>query len=184
MALIPWKNKQREGGQSTPSLTSLRGEMDRLLDTFVREPLGWEWPFGPRGCTPSIDLAETNDEFVVRAEIPGMEPDDLEVTVAGGQLVLAGEKRDVSEATGHDFYHTESRFGRFRRAIPLSQAVDPDQVEADYTNGVLTVRLKKVPAVAPKRIDVKIRAGQSQGEAPATAPIPTDPAPDAGANEG
>jgi HSP20 family protein len=145
--------------------------MDRLLDTFIREPLGLEWPFGQRGCAPSVDLAETNEEVVVRAEIPGIDPDNLEVTVVGGQLVLAGEKKDVSESSGRDFYHTESRFGRFRRTIPLSQAVDAENAEANYTDGVLTIRFKKIPAVAPKRIEVKVCQGEaSSGGRPTTEP--------------
>jgi HSP20 family protein len=171
MPRIPWTNK--EVGQSMPSLANLRGEMDRLFENFVREPFGLEWPFGQRGYAPAVDLGETSDEVVIRAEIPGIDPNDLEVTVAGGQLTLAGEKKDVAATTGRDFYHTESRSGRFRRTIPLTQAVDPGQVEAEYANGVLTIRLKKVPAVAPKRIDVKVREGEPPGE-----PSPSEPPPD------
>jgi len=166
MALISWRSKQREGGQAVPSLTNLRNEMDRLLDTFIREPFGLEWPFGQRGWAPTVDLAETNEEVLIRAEIPGIEPDDLEVTISGGQLVLAGEKKDVSETGDLDLYHRESRFGQFRRDIPLSQAVDPDQIDADYTNGVLRIRLKKTPAAEPKRIQVKNRHDEPRDETP------------------
>lgn len=174
MARISWRNKQREGSPSVPSLASLRGEMDRLLETFVREPFGLEWPFGQRSYAPTIDLAENNDEVMIRAEIPGIDPQELEVTVSGGQLVLAGEKRDISESSGQDFYHVESRFGRFRREIPLSQAVDPEGVEADYANGVLTIRLKKIPAAAPKRIDVKTQAGERATPASQPADMPPE----------
>ena len=160
MALIPWRNKQRERGTSESSpLATLRGEIDRLFDSFVREPFGgFEWPFGSeRGWSPTVDIAEDEKEFTVRAEVPGLQPEDLDVTVSGSQLILAGEKKESSEKQEKDFYHTESRFGSFRRSIPLPQAVDPANVEAEYANGVLVIHLKKSPAAAAKRIDVKIK---------------------------
>lgn len=161
MAAMSWKNKTQEG-EAMPPLAALRHEMDRLLDTFIREPfgLGAQWPFAARGCTPPIDLGETPEEIIVRAELPGIDPNELEVTIAGGQLVLAGEKKDVAADAERGFYQTESRAGRFRRTIPLSQPVDPDQVQAEYANGVLTIRLKKVAAAAPKRVEVKTRPAE------------------------
>jgi HSP20 family protein len=160
MGLIPWKNKQPEVGRTEASrLATLRSEMDRLLDSFVREPLaGWEWPFaGGRGWSPALDVAENDQEVTVRAEIPGVDPKDLEISVAGGQLTLAGEKKESSEKSGKDFYHTETRYGSFRRSVPLPETVDPQQVDAEYANGVLTVRLKKSPSAAAKRIEVKVK---------------------------
>jgi HSP20 family protein len=160
MGLIPWKNKQRESGPSEPSpLATLRSEIDRLFDSFVREPLaGWEWPFGSaRGWSPTVDVAEGDEEFTVRAELPGIAPEDLDVTISGNSLVLAGEKKQSTEKKQEDFYHTESRYGAFRRSIPLPQAVDPEKVEAEYTNGVLVIHLKKVPSAAAKRVDVKVK---------------------------
>jgi HSP20 family protein len=158
MSFVPWKSKQRQGEPTPRSVAGLRAEFDRLLENYVREPLSsLEWPFGiQRGCIPPVDLAENPEEVLVRAEIPGVDPNNLEVTVSGGQIVLAGEKPDVVEAGGRDFYHTENRFGRFRRAIPLPQAVDPEHVEAEYVHGVLTVRLKKTASAPPKRVEIKV----------------------------
>ena len=168
MNFVPRRSRQREGEPSLRSLTKLRSEIDRLLESYVREPLSTiEWPFGvSRGCTPPIDLAENPEEVIVRAEIPGVDPKDIEVTVSGGQLFLAGEKPDVVQAAGRDFYHSESRFGRFHRAIPLPQTVDPEQVEAECVHGVLTVRLKKAASIPPKRVEIKLRENEpvaSQG---------------------
>lgn len=160
MALIPWRNKQRERvtPESSP-LVTLRSEIDRLFDSFVREPFaGLEWPFGSeRGWSPAVDIAEDEKEYTVRAEVPGLRPEDLDVTVSGNHLILAGEKRESTEKKEKDYYHTESRFGSFRRSIPLPQAVDPADVEAEYANGVLLIHLKKSPAEAAKRIDVKVK---------------------------
>ena len=160
MALIPWRSKVRERGPGeTSPLVSLRSEIDRLFESFLREPLaGIDWPFGSeRGWAPAVDIAENDKEFTVRAEVPGLDPKDLEVTVSSSQLVLAGEKKESTEKEGKDFYHTESRFGSFRRAIPLPDAVDSENVEAEYANGVLVIHLKKLPSAATKRVDVKVK---------------------------
>ena len=158
MSLIPWKHKQREGnGTEELPLTSLRTEMDRLLDSFVREPLAAfdQSLAGLRGWEPAVDIAENDQEVTVRAEMPGMKAEDIEVTVSGNQLVLAGEKKETVEDKGRGYYRTETRYGSFRRVIPLPDGVDADHVEAEHALGVLTVRLKKSPSAAAKRIEVK-----------------------------
>jgi len=159
MALIPWRNKQKETsrGELSP-LTALRSEMDRLFDAFFREPWGGiDWPFGAgRAWTPAVDVAETEDEVTVRAELPGMDPKELNISLTENQLVLAGEKKEWAERKAKDFYQAETRFGSFRRSIPLPAAVDAEKVEADYANGVVTIRLKKTRRTPPKRIEVKV----------------------------
>lgn len=160
MGLIPWKDKQRgRGPEETSPLAALRSEIDRLFDSYVRGPLsGWEWPFGhARGWQPAIDVAEDEHELTVRAELPGMAPEDLDVSITGNSLTLAGEKKGSAEKKGQDFSQTESRYGCFQRTIPLPQAVDPEQVEAEYANGVLVIHLKKTPSAAARRIDVKVK---------------------------
>lgn len=158
MGLIPWKNKEREGGEEMASPVSvLRTEVDRLMDSFFRDPFGTlDWRSSARrGWTPAMDISEDDEEVTVRAELPGIEPADLEVTVSGGQLVLAGEKKESSEQSGKNFFHMETRYGSFRRSVPLPDGVDPDRVDAEFSNGVLTIRLKKSPSSPPKRIEVK-----------------------------
>ena len=160
MSLIPWRGKQRSGtsGESSP-LAALRSEIDRLFESYVREPLGSvEWPFAGEGAwTPALDVAETEDNVTVRVEVPGIEPDDLSVTISGNQLVVSGEKKESTEKEGKGFYHSESRFGSFHRTIPLPDAVDAENVQAEYANGVLVIHLKKLPSAAVKRIEVKVQ---------------------------
>ncbi len=172
MNFVPWKSRQRESESMPSSFANLRTEIDRLLESYVREPLSTlGGPFGgQRGCAPPVDLAENPDEVVVRAEVPGVDPSEIEVTFSGGQLVLAGEKHDIIAGSGREFYHTESRFGRFRRTIPLPQAIDAENVEAEYLHGVLTIRLKKTSSIPPKRVTVRVREGES------TVSCPTSPA--------
>jgi HSP20 family protein len=159
MSLIPWRNKLKEGVPSEDSpLAALRGEMDRLFEAYVRDPLASiEWPFAAQGgWCPAIDVYEDDQQIAVRAEIPGMDPNDVEVTVTGNQLVLSGEKKESSEQSGKEYRLTESRYGAFRRTIPLSGSVDAAKVEAQCANGVLTIRLPKTQAAAARRINVKV----------------------------
>jgi HSP20 family protein len=160
MSLIPWRNKQQDGarGELSPML-ALRTEMDRLFDSFVREPFGaLDWPlWGSDKWSPAVDVAENDKELTVRAELPGIDPKELEVTMTGNQLVLSGEKKESSERQEKDFYHSETRYGSFRRVIPLPEGVDTENVDAQYANGVLKLTLKKIAPAAQKRIEVKTK---------------------------
>jgi HSP20 family protein len=156
--LIPWRQKQRGGeGAETLPLVRLRGEMDRLLDAFVREPFGGvDWPWAGRGgWQPAVDLSQTAEEVTVRAEIPGIDPKDLNVSITGRELVLSGEKKETSETKEQDFYRSETRYGSFHRSIFLPEGTDTEHVDAQYANGVLTLKLKKSPQFAPKKIKIK-----------------------------
>lgn len=162
MALIPWKNKRhnnQNGGEVTPyaPLMELRSEMDRLFDSLLRDPWGslTEGFGGGRAWLPAVDVSESDQEVTIRAEIPGVDPKDLEVSVAGNRLTLAGEKKEHSEKDGKNFHHSESRYGAFRRTIELPSGVDPNQISAEHSQGVVTIRLKKTHAAAPKKIEVK-----------------------------
>jgi HSP20 family protein len=159
MSLIPWRNK-REGGETELSpLVSLRGEMDRLLDSFLRDPFGaMDWPhWGAGKWSPAIDVAEDDKELSIRAELPGIDPKDLDVTVVGDQLILSGEKRESSESKEKGVYHSETRYGSFRRTVPLPDGVDSEHVDAEYANGVLTLRLPKLVPANQKRVEVKVK---------------------------
>ena len=158
MSLIPWRNKKMAGGrgESTP-LATLRSEMDRLFDTYMREPFGgaMDWAFGQQAAWPAVDVSETDKEITVQAELPGMDPKDIEITISGSHLVLAGEKKHCSERKGDGAYHSECSYGVFRRSFPLPETVDENNVQAQYANGVLTIKLQKTPPANVKRIEVK-----------------------------
>src|SRR5574340_1253922 len=108
MSLIPWRNKPRDLDPMPASpLATLRQEMDRLFESFVREPFGAiDWPFSGRaGWSPAVDVAENDQEVTVRAEVPGIDPKELDVSITGNQLVISGEKKEATENQGKDFYH-------------------------------------------------------------------------------
>jgi HSP20 family protein len=157
---MSWRSKQGATGPEAASpLRALRAEIERLLDAYVREPFSSvEWPLmGQRNWMPAVDIAENDTEVIVRAELAGVKPEDLEVNVSGNYLVLAGEKKDSLEGTGRNYLQLENRFGGFRRTIPLPQSVAPENVEAELDSGVLTVRLQKTPSTQAKRVAVKVK---------------------------
>lgn len=160
MNLIPRKDKPEESGRGELSpMVALRHEMDRLFDSFFREPIGaLDWPrWVSDKWLPAVDVAENDKELTIRAELPGIDPKDLDVTVTGSQLVLSGEKRESSEHDEKDFHQCETRYGSFRRVIPLPEGVDTEHVDAQCANGVLTLRLQKTAPTATKRIEVKTK---------------------------
>lgn len=152
MSLIPWRNKQPERELMEPPIAALRGEVGRLFDAFLHEP----FEFGSEGqFLPAVDIEERDNDVIVRAELPGIEPKDLDVSISGNQLILSGEKKERHEEKQKGFFRSEIQFGSFRRVVPLPEGVDPDKVDAHFSNGMLTLNLTKTPASAPKRIPVK-----------------------------
>ena len=162
MTLVPWRGKRREDQLEETGLSSpidyFRSEMDRLFDRFFGRETSM--PFfggGPRaGWAPSLDVSEDDTSVTVRAEVPGLDPKDLEITVSGQVLSLAGEKRETSESKGENYFHTERRFGSFRRSVQLPTPVDTDKVSAEHKNGVVIIVLHKQQSAVPKRIPVQV----------------------------
>lgn len=150
MSLIPWKDTESTMGR-------LRTEMDRLFDRVFHEPWGpiVESPEAKGTWLPATDIAEGEKEVLVRAEVCGVDPKDLKITVSGNMLTIAGEKRDVIEEKKEHYYHCERRFGAFRRQIALPTEVDAENVLAECDNGLLTVRMKKAHAETARQIQVK-----------------------------
>ena len=159
MGFINWRNKS-EGrpGEMSP-MFALRSEVDRLFDSFLREPLSsLDWrSWGSDKWTPAVDVAENDKELTVRAELPGIDPKDLDVSVSGNQLVLRGEKKETSEVEEKGFHQCETRYGTFHRTVPLPEGVDTENIDAQYAHGVLTLRLAKTASATAKRIEVKVK---------------------------
>ena len=105
--------------------------------------------------TPAVDLSETDNEVVVKASLPGVKPEDVDISVNDGILTVKGEKKSDDKTEGENFYRREIRYGAFSRSIPLPAAVDQDKAEAAFTDGVLTVTLPKSAEAKPKQIKIK-----------------------------
>lgn len=160
MMLIPRKKKDQSIERVRPyssGLPALRDEMRQLFDRFFSEPFSpLSWPgldFGMH--EPRMNLAETDEHVTVTMELPGVDPKDVDVQVSEQLLTVRGEKSDESEDKRKNYHYVERSFGSFQRSIHLPSPVDPDQVDASYKNGVLTVQIAKRPGAKAKRIAVK-----------------------------
>ena len=134
-------------------LSTLRRQMDRLLESFFgREPMLFE----RERWVPSVDVAETKDEIVVKAEVPGMEEKDISVSLSGDNLMIKGERKSEKEEKDKQFHRIERSHGAFQRIIGLPVAVDSDKIKANYVKGVLEIHLPKKAEVKPKEIPIKV----------------------------
>ncbi len=134
-------------------LVNLREDMDRLFTSFfgrhTEEPEGF-W-------TPVIDLEEDNENFIVKAELPGMKKDDIKISVRGNQLSISGERKQESEVKNKTYHRIERSYGKFSRVITLPTDVEADRVKASYKNGVLIINLPKPESMKPKEIEVEVK---------------------------
>jgi HSP20 family protein len=126
-------------------------EMDRAFDGIGR-PLGLRSV--PRGTFPAINLYEQGDAVVMTAEIPGVKPDELELTVLGDSVVLKGQRK-AEPSNGDRIYRRERAAGPFARTVTLPESIDPNSVQAEYRDGVLRVRMEKARKAKAKKIEIK-----------------------------
>lgn len=139
-------------------LATLQDRIDRLFeDSFgrLRAPVsealeGSLW-------SPAVDIVETDNEIVLRADLPGVEPKDVDIQVQNGTLTLKGERKFESDVKEDNFRRVERVYGSFVRSFALPQTVDPEHVAAEYRNGVLEVKLPKRPEAKPKQIKVAVK---------------------------
>lgn len=127
-------------------------EMDRVFGRMGR-PLGLRSV--PRGTFPAINVYQQDDAVVLTAEVPGVEPKDLDLTVLNDSVTLVGQRVDKEEANGDRFHRRERATGGFTRTVALPEPIDPDSVQAEYANGVLRVRMAKAEAAKVRKIEIK-----------------------------
>ena len=135
------------------SCGDLRHGLSRLFEGFDR-PFNGDSLRMP-GLFPALNVREDDDCLYAEAEIPGVDPKEIEIEVVGNVLTLRGEKKHEREEEGKGFHCVERRYGEFNRSIELPTTVDSEKVSAEYKNGVLTVTLPKHPESKPKRIAIR-----------------------------
>lgn len=160
MSLMPWRNKQdRPAGEilERPP-ANIRDEMERLFDRLVRHPFGTGLLSGQAAdlmVGPRIDLAESDNDITVTAELPGLDPKDIEISVTGNVLTIRGEKKQEKEEKNRNYHYVERQFGSFQRSVQLPSSVDTDKIDAVSKNGTLTITLAKQAGAKPRRIEIK-----------------------------
>ena len=133
-------------------LERMRSEMDRIWDRYSKEfsasPPKQDW-------SPSMNLAETEDSLMAELEVPGISPEDINVSVTGEMLVVEGEKRQEENKEEKNYHLLERVYGKFNRSLRLPTVVDPDKVEARHKHGILVITMIKTKTVKTKRIEIK-----------------------------
>lgn len=133
-------------------IMSLREAMDRLFEeAFVRPGR----LMGAETVSMPVDVAEDEQSITVKAALPGIKPDEIDVNITGNVLTIRGEHKEEEERKGQTWHRRELRYGRFERSMTLPTEVQAEQAEATFENGVLTLRLPKAEAAKPKRIQVR-----------------------------
>jgi len=135
-------------------LDRMRGEMDRLWEAFLegrprRRMDEGEW-------LPSVDVSETKNDLVVKAELPGIDPKDIDISLSDGHLTIRGEKRQEKEEKEEDYHFIERSYGSFTRSIQLPKQVKHDKINASYKNGILKVVLPKSEEAKTKEIKIRV----------------------------
>lgn len=130
-------------------ITTLRDEMNRLFSRTVGEggASGSAW-------TPAVDIFDQDEAIVLRAELPGLTPEDIDIEIDDNVLTLRGERRFQEQVDEGRYYRLERAYGQFQRSVTLPQGVKADEISAGFDNGVLTVRVPKADEVKPRKIAV------------------------------
>src|SRR5690348_13741475 len=154
MKLLRWQRPEFTAWSGFNGLSSLRNEIDGLFEAPLTE-LSRASHF-LSGSAPVLDVYEDKDSFVVKAELPGMKKEDIDVSLHDGALSISGERKSEEKLENSEVYRSERFFGRFQRTVALPAAVDAGNIKAQYKDGVLTVTLPKVEEAKPKQIDVQV----------------------------
>jgi HSP20 family protein len=137
-----------------PSRMDVANQIENLFGDF------WRWPFVDRqmdGFVPATDIEETEKDFRIVFELPGMEKNDIKVSVEDNVLTVSGERKERSEEKNKNFVRSEIRCGSFSRSFSLPRTVDVQNVAADYKDGLLTITLQKTEEAKPKEIEIKVK---------------------------
>ena len=130
---------------------------DRMLDNFFRGGIQDDGSFGISHWTPAVDVAELENEYLVKVELPGVEKDDVKITMENNILTIRGEKKEAKDLKEENYHRAERSYGSFQRSFKLPTSVKSDKIEAIYTNGILSVTLPKAEEAKPKQIEVQVK---------------------------
>ncbi len=147
MAIIRWRPFK--------DLLSVPDDMNRLFDDFFgHSPARIEWAEGV--WSPSVDVSETNGNVVIKAEMPGINQDEIKISIQDNVLTLKGEKKQEKEERDANYHRIERSYGSFCRSFQLPTSVKTDKIKANYKDGVLNITLPKTEEVKPKEIPISV----------------------------
>jgi HSP20 family protein len=148
MALIRWEPARE--------LQTVQQEMNRLFGTFFDSHAGGNGSASPRRWIPAMDLVEEGDRYVLRADLPGLSEDQVNIELEENVLTISGERKTEHEERRNGYVRVERASGSFSRSLVLPEGVDPDSVKAHFDNGVLEVRIPKPEQPKPRRVAISV----------------------------
>ena len=145
MTLIKWQ----------PKPMNVFDDMDTMIHSFFNTD--WNFPVrDTRNWSPAVDVKETDNSFVLTADIPGLTKKDIQVNVANGKLSISGERTYETDQENDNYHYRERRFGTFDRSFKLPETVDEEKISASFKNGILIVALPKHANILPKEREIKV----------------------------
>jgi HSP20 family protein len=155
MALIRW--------EPVRELNTIQNEMNRLFNTFFEAPTTQgNGPAQSRRWIPAMDLVESEDNFVLRADLPGLSESDVNIELEDNVLTISGERKAEHEERKEGYYRVERAHGHFSRSLTLPEGVDPERVKANFDRGVLEVQIPKPEQRKPRKVTISAGGGQTQ----------------------
>jgi len=154
MALVRW--------EPVRELTTLQNEMNRLFSTFFDNPAGGGNGQSLRRWVPAMDLVETDDHFVLKADLPGLGADDVNIEVEDNVLTVSGERKVEHESSREGFYRVERASGSFRRSLTLPEGVKLEDIAANFDKGVLEIRIPKPEERKPRKVSISVGGDAEQ----------------------
>jgi len=153
MSLIRW-NPARELEAWPSDLFGIQREMNRMFDSFFRGSRDEDYSLS--AWIPAVDIAEHDNEYVVKLELPGVNKEDVKITLESNILTIQGDKKQEKETKKENYHRVERSYGAFQRSFTLPTTVKSDKIDAVYKEGVLTISLPKAEEAKPKQIEVKV----------------------------
>ncbi len=154
MSLVRW-NPARELATWPSDLFGIQREINKMFDGVFRGTGDEDYSFS--SWTPAVDIAEHDDEYLVKVELPGVNKDEVKLTLENNILTIRGEKKQEKETKKENYHRVERSYGSFQRSFTLPAAVKSDKIDASYKDGILTVSLPKAEEAKPKQIEVKVK---------------------------
>ena len=155
MALIRW--------EPVRELNTIQNEMNRMFNTFFDPPTSpGNGPSHGRRWIPAMDLVETAEDFVLRADLPGLSEGDVNIELEDNVLTISGQRKSEHEERKEGYYRVERASGSFSRSLTLPEGVDPEKISANFSNGVLEVRVPKPEQRKPRKVTISAGGGAAK----------------------
>ena len=153
MALVRW--------EPLPEISSLQQEMNRLFNGFFGAPRATGGANGTARYLPALDLVETDDQYLLKVDLPGLREDDVKIELDGTVLTISGERKSDHEDRAEGWHRIERSYGQFTRSLTLPDGVRADAIVAAFDHGVLEVRIAKPEQAKPQRVNIGVGAGET-----------------------